>query len=118
MPAFADMPGDDGAHELSADLPDDTAACDAGDLVEHFADDERRTNACRRGRTKRGYSSIRAPGGRAKRCSLLGDPHLANRVSDESGRAESRTTLTVTAARLLGDGLSAASPVTRPCFIT
>ena len=32
-------PGDDGAHELSADLPEDTAACDAADLVEHFADD-------------------------------------------------------------------------------
>ena len=37
--AFDDMPGDDGAHELSADLPEDTAACDAADLVEHFADD-------------------------------------------------------------------------------
>ena len=37
-PAIADMPGG-GAHELRADLPEDTAACDAGDLVEHFADD-------------------------------------------------------------------------------
>ena len=37
-PAFADMLGDEGAYELSADLPADTAACEAGDLVEHFAD--------------------------------------------------------------------------------
>ena len=33
------MPGDYGAHELSADPPEDTAGCDAGGLVEHFADD-------------------------------------------------------------------------------
>ena len=33
------MPGDYGAHELSADRPEDTAIRDAGDLVKHFADD-------------------------------------------------------------------------------
>ena len=38
MPAFVDMPGDYGAHELSADPPEDTVAWDAGDR-EHLADD-------------------------------------------------------------------------------
>ena len=70
--AFDDMPGDDGAHELSADLPEDTAACDAADLVEHFADDappEERVPA----RTGDGRALIdTAPAvrdsGRARRC--------------------------------------------------
>ena len=75
MPAFADMPGDCGAHELRADLPEDTAACDAGDL-EHFADDappEERVPA--RTGDARALIDI-APGRACQAMRLVGDPHL------------------------------------------
>ena len=105
-PAFADLPGDDGAHELSADLPGDTAACDAGDLIEHFAEDAPRDERVPARTNEARVLLIRVPGGRDKRRSLLGDPHWPNRVSDESGGVEARTTVPATATRLLGDGLS------------
>ena len=84
----------DGAHELSADLPEDTAVCDAGDLVDHFADDAPPEEGVP-ARTGDARALIgTAPGGRgsghAKRCRLVGDPHLRNGVRDENVGAERR----------------------------
>ena len=69
-------------------------ACDAGDLVEHFADDaprEERVPA----RTGDGRAFIdTAPGGRGsgacQAMRLAGDPHLRNGVRDENVGAERR----------------------------
>ena len=108
---FVDIAGDGDAHELSADLLEDAAPYDAGDLVEHFADDappDERVQA----RTRDARALIDTAPGRAwqRACQamrLLGDPHLPNGVSDESVRVEARTTLLATAARLLVDGVPA-----------
>ena len=109
--AFVDVAGDDEALDLSAELLEDSAPYDADDLIEHFADDalpeERvlaRTNDARalvdtapRRAWQRACQALR----------LLGDPHLPNGVADETVRADARTTLLATAARLLVDGLPA-----------
>ena len=104
------MPGDDGAYELSPNLPEDTAACDAGDLVEHFADatpPEERVQA----RTGDARALDTVPGRAWRRVRpamrLLGDLHLRNGGQDgEERRRGEAGILLSTAARLL-DGILA-----------
>ena len=70
--AIADMPGDDGVHELSADLPEDTRLATQAIWSSTSPTTRHGKNACRHGRATGERSSTRpragVAAGHAKRC--------------------------------------------------